>query len=354
MTGKILIFRRGSLGDGSVSIPALQWLVKTYPDAERRILTNTPVMEKAAGLEDLLGNVNLVDGFITFPPRLTGLSRMHALRNSIRAWGPDHLVYLSEPSGTIGLVREYLFFRWSGIRHFTGFPFNKQTRRFTQIGAEQWESEAGRLLRAVGGKSEDAHSWRISFTDEERQIAAGHLTSWTTGADAPRPFIAFSIGGKGPDKDWGDSNWQTVLKHVSETSPNLGLIGIGAETERERTDALLDYWSGPTQNLCGHTAPRISALVMESAEFYLGHDSGPMHLAALVGTPCIAVFSARAKPGVWFPQGDHNRIFYPWRESGAAPLEAGTNRIGATIHTIKPESVIEACREMLAATPVAG
>ncbi|MDA0239278.1 MAG: hypothetical protein O3A84_04525 [Proteobacteria bacterium] len=276
------------------------------------------------------------------------------MRKSIMTWAPNHVVYLSEPSGTLGLIREYLFFRCCGIRQFTGFPFNTQKRRFTQIGEDEWESEAGRLLRTVGGNSEDARIWRITFTDEERQLAAGQLTSWSSGTKDQQRFVAFSIGGKGADKDWGDPNWQSVLKEVSQANPNLGLIGIGAGNETERTDALLDHWSGPTLNLCGRTAPRISAQVMAPAEFYLGHDSGPMHLAALVGTRCLAVFSARAKPGVWFPQGEHNRIFYPWHESAAAPQEAGANRIAATIHTIKPESVIEACKEMLAENPVAG
>jgi glycosyltransferase involved in cell wall biosynthesis len=40
------------------------------------------------------------------------------------------------------------------------------------------------------------------------------------------------------------------------------------------------------------------------------HDSGPMHLAATMGVPCVAIFSARAKPGEWFPRGDHHTVLY--------------------------------------------
>ena len=36
---------------------------------------------------------------------------------------------------------------------------------------------------------------------------------------------------------------------------------------------------------------------------YLGNDSGPMHLAAAVGISCVAVFSARAPKGEWYPLG---------------------------------------------------
>ena len=37
---------------------------------------------------------------------------------------------------------------------------------------------------------------------------------------------------------------------------------------------------------------------------------GPMHLAAAVGTPCVAIFAARNIPRQWFPYGAHHRILY--------------------------------------------
>jgi heptosyltransferase III len=77
-----------------------------------------------------------------------------------------------------------------------------------------------------------------------------------------------------------------------------------------------------------------------------------MHLAALVGTPCVAVFSARAKPGVWFPRGSHNRIFYPWHEAERVPARPGFRIAGASISSIEPDGVAQACLELLA-SPVA-
>jgi ADP-heptose:LPS heptosyltransferase len=35
-----------------------------------------------------------------------------------------------------------------------------------------------------------------------------------------------------------------------------------------------------------------------------------MHLAAAVQTRCVAVFSARNPPGVWFPYGTQHRVLY--------------------------------------------
>jgi ADP-heptose:LPS heptosyltransferase len=35
-----------------------------------------------------------------------------------------------------------------------------------------------------------------------------------------------------------------------------------------------------------------------------------MHLAATVGTPCVAIFAARNIPRVWFPYGSGHRVVY--------------------------------------------
>jgi UDP-sulfoquinovose synthase len=39
------------------------------------------------------------------------------------------------------------------------------------------------------------------------------------------------------------------------------------------------------------------------AAVFTGHDTGPMHLAAAMGVPCAALFSAHNLPGIWFPWG---------------------------------------------------
>ena len=80
---------------------------------------------------------------------------------------------------------------------------------------------------------------------------------------------------------------------------------------------------------------------------------GPMHLAASVGTPSVSVFSNRAKPGLWFPFGTRNRVFYPGLDwSGGTPpilRDAG----GETNITLIPnEAVLEACCSLLQNPPI--
>src|SRR6185437_9201364 len=113
-----------------------------------------------------------------------------------------------------------------------------------------------------------------------------------------------------------------------------GLVLVGAAGERERSDRLGRFWSGPVANLCGFASPRVSAAAMRRARMFIGHDSGPMHLAAAVGTRCVAIFSPKNRPGEWYPFGDRHKILYPSR--GADSIRA-----------IPPGDVIAAAEDVL-------
>ena len=46
-----------------------------------------------------------------------------------------------------------------------------------------------------------------------------------------------------------------------------------------------------------------SAELLRRATLYVGNDTGAMHLAAAVGTSCVAIFAAREPGRSWHPYG---------------------------------------------------
>ncbi|MGE3465976.1 MAG: glycosyltransferase family 9 protein, partial [Pyrinomonadaceae bacterium] len=66
---------------------------------------------------------------------------------------------------------------------------------------------------------------------------------------------------------------------------------------------------GVGANAAGRTTVRQSAALLEHCRLYLGNDTGTMHLAASVGTPCVAIFAAIDWPGRWLPFGNRNVCF---------------------------------------------
>ena len=92
MTKKILIFRRGSIGDAVVSIPALNIIETEYKDCELRILTNTPIQGAAAPIQAMLGETNFIRSYFSAPPGGGGLAFIQSLRNKISGWGPKNII----------------------------------------------------------------------------------------------------------------------------------------------------------------------------------------------------------------------------------------------------------------------
>ena len=46
----------------------------------------------------------------------------------------------------------------------------------------------------------------------------------------------------------------------------------------------------PARSLAGRGSVKVTAAVLELADLFIGNDAGPMHLAAAVGTPTVAIF----------------------------------------------------------------
>jgi ADP-heptose:LPS heptosyltransferase len=208
------------------------------------------------------------------------------------------------------MLRDILYFRLCGVRHFIGMPLSPNMRRLRLDPATGVsEREAERLLRTLTPLGTvDLHDpavWDLHLLPGERDAADAALRTLVG-----RDFIAVSIGTKWPVNDWGDPNWAALLRSLTAEWPDLGLVLFGATEEFDRSAELASHCRGPTLNLCGQLAPRASGAALRQALAFLGHDSGPMHLAAAVGTPCVAVFGNRNPPRRWHPIGVQHRLIH--------------------------------------------
>jgi heptosyltransferase-3 len=348
---RVLIFLLGSLGDTLLALPALHLIRRTFPDAERRVLTHTSVSEKAASMASLLEGTGLVDGYFYFPARSKGSMRIRpltALALDIRAWKPDLLVYLHEQRGKWIARRDGLLFKMLGLPRSIGVPYDTELQRVPadeMTGRFEHRSEyLARSLSSIGDlRLADRSSWDLCFSSEERFRAQSELKSMSQCAGT----IAMSIGTKVDVNDWGDQNWRPMLAGLSAQLPGWGLVALGAPVERDRSSALLAAWRGPSLNLCGDLSVRESGALLERVRLFIGHDSGPMHLAATVGTPCVAVFSARNLPGRWYPYGESHRVFYHKTECFGCRLSACVEFKKKCILSISVSEVSDAVMSML-------
>ena len=313
---RVLIYRLGSLGDTVVALPALHLIERAFPQAERRMLTNFPVSVKAPAAAAVLDDNGLVQGYFRYAVGTRSKRALLKLWWSIFSWRPQVLVYLGAARGVESAHRDAKFFRVCGISRQIGVPVTEEMQRNLPQGPEgTLEPESERLVRNLAelgdAQIDTREAWELRLTEAEHARAAAALA-----AAGGRPVLAVSVGTKVQSKDWGRENWRALLCALGEAHAGFALALMGTPEESEASEFAAAGWrerAGPdavVMNLCGQLAPRESAACFALSRLFVGHDSGPMHLAATVGTPCVAIFAARNIPRVWFPHGERHRVVY--------------------------------------------
>jgi len=343
----ILVYRIGSIGDTAVALPALKLIRRSFSDANRILLTNFPGKGEAP-VKSIVAEMGLFHGFLDYPLAVRDPLKLFVLHGKIRTLRADTLVYLTPRTTLTQVMRDLVFLRACSISRIIGAPTSADLR-FPRYDPETrlWEPEGVRIARCLAALGDarlsDAESWSLELNDAERSAARDILHDWDGAAD----FIALAPGAKICAKDWTVENWAVVVSQLTRLYPGMGLAVFGGADESQRAESLASMWGGPTVNLCGKLAPRVSAATMEYARLFVGHDGGPMHLAAAVGVPIVAVFSARARPGIWFPHQPGAEILYPAAACRCQSLDtcvAGQNKC---ILSIAPDEIIAACHRKL-------
>ena len=102
-------------------------------------------------------------------------------------------------------------------------------------------------------------------------------------------------------KNWPESKWAELLRHLIE-STSLHLLVVGGEAERDRLERL-ERLLPPTRIKLLQSAPLPElAQWMSSCIAFVGHDSGISHLAAAVGLPSLILWGETVE-SIWRPRG---------------------------------------------------
>lgn len=101
-------------------------------------------------------------------------------------------------------------------------------------------------------------------------------------------LIAVNLGTTWRTKQWDISNFAAVINQISSVLPDVKIVLTGSTAEISLVGELPH--SESTVNLVGKTDILQLGALLERCEVCLTCDSGPMHIAAAVGTPTIALF----------------------------------------------------------------
>ena len=344
---RVLIYRLGSLGDTIVALPCFHLIERVFPNAERILLTNFPIHAKAPASAAVLGESGLVHGYMRYTVGTRSPSELLRLAREIRRFKPDVLIYLMPLRGSKAVKRDRWFFRLAGgIKRMIGLPEAAELVRIEDPATGMYLPEAARLaqtVRALGdAEPEKLENWDLRLTEPEKENATQAL-----GDLIGKWLVICGPGTKMQAKDWGQENWRALLGSLSARYPGYGLALIGAKEDFEVSEFAAQDWAGSKVNLCGRLSPRETAAAFEYASVFLGPDSGPMHLAACAGVPCVIAFAARGLPGVWYPMGQQHRVIYHKVNCFGCNLETCIIENRKCLTSITVEEMAEAVESVL-------
>ncbi len=153
------------------------------------------------------------------------------------------------------------------------------------------------LAGALGADSTAvAPSLHVS-EDELKNAAARLVSELQQQVNAPRAMKPVWLGltpsaAYGPAKRWPSENYAAVAREVARRMPEAVWLLFGGAEDAPLCSELAKRAGGNVVNLAGKTSLRELMGMLALCRTLLTNDSGPMHVAAALGTPVVVPFGS--------------------------------------------------------------
>ena len=132
------------------------------------------------------------------------------------------------------------------------------------------------------------------------------------GLGAGEPFLVVCADARWPSKQWPADRFAQVLDRVRAAAGARSVL-VGGPSAVPTAQAITAAMAQPPIDLTNGTTLKELVAVIAEARAMVANDSGPMHVAAAVGTPVVAIFGP-TNPRRTGPYGPGHDVF-----AGRAP-----------------------------------
>jgi lipopolysaccharide heptosyltransferase II len=334
---RVLVFHLNQIGDLMFTLPALKALREAYPEAHI-----TSVLRPY--LAGLLAESGFVDEILHRPSPV--LQAAVGLGLKLREGRPDMAVAFSQ-SATMALCA-----RLSGARHRVGYVDSDLAGFLThriQVRGIPCPEKVMRLLRGLGiepAKTDYVGLARLS--QEDWEYGGRLLAECEMQGDGPLIALAPGESSNKPYKSWTAEGFMAVAVRLAHDD-GARLVVVGAEADRELGYEIIGP-IGPRQscNLAGRTTPGQLAAVLARCDLLIGIDSGPMHVAAAMARPVVALFGP-TDPRRTGPQGEGHEVIFHEQPCWGPCVHPVTPNCGhrSCMMSITPHEVLAAALRIL-------
>lgn len=340
---KILILKPSSLGDVIHALPVLRLLKAHFPASQIHWwldVSLVPLLEKDP---DLAGIVQFQRKRWAAPQRWPEIARsLQSMRRQRFDWAID----------LQGLARSGIFAWLAGAGLTVGLDNEREGTR-----------EGARLFYDLVPPRADTHTHAVDrylavlpllgvpvhrnfqWLPPRPDIAAQLEQKWSVSA---APWILLMPGGRWNNKRWPVEYFEALVKLMASARRDVKFAILGSKDERGLGQTISAAAPERCLNLAGQTSLAEMMEWIRAGKLVITNDSGPMHVAAAIGRPVIALFGP-THPASTGPYGQLNNVL----QDGTLPCvpcmrhKCAYRDPLACLYSIHPESVFEKARSIL-------
>ncbi len=293
---RLLLVKPSSLGDVIHALPTAGALRRRFPHAHLAWLVeeeSADVVRGTAAVDEVLisGRRRWVRALASGRGAGTALGEFLDLVRALRAGRFDLVVDLQ------GLLKSAILVRATGARVRLGLSTGREGSRLActhLVQAPAGEHAVERYLRAARavGAPDGAREFPIAVSPEAAAAAERILAE--AGVPCPEGSGRVSLAVLHPAARWPTKHWTpdafAAVGDALADAMGAAVVITGGGVDVGAGEAVRTRMRRPALNLAGRTPLKVLAALLRRAAVMVAVDSGPMHLAAALGTPLVALF----------------------------------------------------------------
>jgi ADP-heptose:LPS heptosyltransferase len=341
---KILVINLGGMGDILLSLPAIRALLASKRDAAVTILV---AQSGRAAVEWLLPECDA---------RMLTLSRLWDVRRlfnncllllQLRRQRYACAINMRSCASRIGAFK-MAFLLWiinpekcAGRNTAGRSPFFDSAVEESDRGEKSESAYDIDTVEALGISVVD-RAIHVTVPDEDRSQARQFLAK--LGIDSKRPVIGVHPGGKASHR-WP---WQRYLELMKKVQGACGgqFIITGSSAEHSLAERLVRGCPQSAVSVCGKLSLGQLAALISCFHLFIANDTGPMHIAAVLRVPLVAVFG----PGYirrFDPRLMSDRAALVYKDTACAPCNKRYCSHMRCLNALTTEEVFSAAMTLL-------
>lgn len=334
---RFLVVRLSSLGDIVHTFPAVAALRESFPQAEIAWLTHPrwKMLVESCGLANqiLLGETKSINGILETVSRI----RVQHFSSAIDYQG----LWKSASLPFLGGVKTRIGFSTATVREF-GVPI--LYNRAVTTTALHIVEQNGELSRAAGARKPVGN---VVLRVPEQYVAMHKEKLKRIGFGQ---YMVLSPGGGWRSKCWPAEHYGALCARIFELSGMRCIINYGPG--EASLAGIVQEASGRAQPILYNENLGSLMALLQNALLVVGGDTGPLHLAAALGTPVVAIFGPTdpARNGPYTSDSSRTRKNVVLRSSKAVTSYKRAERPDPSLLDVSVHEVFAAIQKITGVT----